>query len=123
MTEVTGKQQEVMGDGSVLTAPFGDEPRGERMAKIVKTHIGAGAIGHEVPGQPAKGVMDGLLTERSSAPSDKESVGEHGMTVAGGLIAAKRPHCRRMQRQNPFGAEFCARNPQSACLFIEILFA
>jgi len=68
------------------------------MAKIVKTQKGAGAISHEVPGQPTKGVIDGLLTEGSPVSSDKESVGENGMTAAGGLIAAERLHRRRMQR-------------------------
>ena len=61
VAEVATEQEQAMGHRKLLLAPFGDQPRGQRMAKVMKSRIRAIAIGNEVPGEAAKCIVYGIL--------------------------------------------------------------
>jgi len=122
MAEVTTQQEQVVSDGRLVAAPLGDQLRGERVSKIMKARMQPCSVGDEVPGEPAKGIVHGLLVQRAASAANKETVGEKRMPPTDRLIAPKRTHGGGMQRQHSFRAEFCARHAQRACLRIEVGF-
>lgn len=122
MAKVAAQEEKVMIDGRLFPTPLGNQLRGDRVAKIMKTRTRPCSVGDEVSGQPAERIVYSRLAQWMAAPSDKESIGQQRMPPPNRLIAPERAHGGRMKRQDPFRAEFGARHSQGAGLRIEVGF-
>jgi len=120
MAEITAQQEQVMGYGRLRLAPFGNQLRGQGVAKIMKPRPPACSVGDKVSGESAESIVNGLLVQWMAVASDKKAVRAKGMASPGGLIPPESAHGGRLEGQHPFRAELCARHAQSTDLGIEI---
>ena len=79
--EIAGKKEEMMGDGRLLPAPLGDQPRGQSVAEIVKPRMRPRSGNDKIPGEAAKRVIHGLLVQGAATAADEEPIGKGGMAA------------------------------------------
>ena len=118
--EVAGKEEEMMGDGRLLPAPLGDQPRDQGVAEIVKSRIRPRSGDDEIPSDAAKRVIHGVLVQGAATAAGEEPIGKYGMAATRRPVATECSYRGGMQGQQPSRAELCARDAQGAGCVVEI---
>lgn len=106
VAEVTGKQEEVVGNRGLRAAPVGDPLTGERVPEIVQTRTRPLAIPGDTGGDFAEMFVHAPLSKRATPRSDEEMLRIDRMDAAGANVLFQRRNRRWMQWQQAFRTKF-----------------